>query len=329
MTSLFLVRNLISIKAADAITDKKKDKKKYILPNLELSSIEIMKSNINDSISTENIIPLKLFGNNFLFNFLSVIRYKIQVKSFYKKNKITTLYVTNPLHYDSYIYYVVARNNNIKVFFFEEGTCFYRLNESEQYSAKTVLKKIKQTINNAIGLYQRYDKIPNGWYASLPFSQDAVKITLKYTYYNELKNIKKIFLSRPASEDFSSVNIDNEIEAIEMFNSYVIDEPGDLYIKFHPRELKEKRLKILSKLKASGINVFELDVKCSSEDVVYSMDKGVVCGYETATLAYAKSINSNIKIYSVAEYIADKDRTNTIKGFIKFYKKKFPYIEFI
>ncbi|MUL05922.1 hypothetical protein GNP64_07825 [Aliivibrio fischeri] len=329
MTSLFLVRNLISIKAADAISDKEKDKKIYILPNIEPSSVEIMKSNINDSILTKEIIPLKLFGNNLLLNLLSIIRYKRQVKSFFKENEITTLYATNPLHYDSYIYYLIAKSTNIKVFFYEEGTCFYRLNDSEQYLAKSVLQKIKQNINNIIGLYQGYGKKPNGWYASLPFSENSVKIVLKYNYHDELKNIKKIFLSRPASEDFSSVKIDDEINAILKFNLYVINEPGDLYIKFHPRELREKRIKILSKLKALGINVIELEVKCSSEDVVYSMETGVVCGYETATLAYAKSINSYVKIYSVAEHIAEKDRTNTIKGFIGFYKKKFPYIEFI
>ncbi|HIF9435035.1 TPA: polysialyltransferase family glycosyltransferase [Photobacterium damselae] len=330
MTSLFLVRNLISIKTADAISDKKKIKEKiYILPNLDLSSIEIMRSNINKSTFTGAIIPLKLFGNNFFLNFLSVIRYKKRVKEFYKKNKVTVLYVTNPLHYDTHIYYDVAKSNNIEVFFFEEGTCFYRLNESEQYSAKTIFQKIKKNINNSICLYQGYDKKPNGWYAALPFSQDSVKLNLKYNYYDELKSIKKVFLSRPASEDFNGVGIDNEIEAILKFNLHVIDKPGDLFIKFHPRELNDKRIRILSELKKARINVFELKVKCSSEDVIYSMDKGVVCGYETATLAYTRTINRNIKIYSVAEYIADKDRSNTIKGFIKFYKENFPYIEFI
>ncbi|HDY8131506.1 TPA: hypothetical protein RQL08_003268 [Vibrio vulnificus] len=326
---LFLVRNLLSLKASNAIKELE-GIGNYL--DLYLGDFDAnFKTLRNNAIDKRKLTCFKSFKykGSLLNYFLDILAYKKDVRKFLLDKKVTNVYITNPIHLNSSVFYSEAKKLNIKIAFFEEGICFYRGLESEQYKKRSLKNKFKRWLHNLYGIYQGYDKEPDTWYSSLDFYQESKKIKLKYNIVESARDINYLFLSRPASDDFSGISISDEIKAIKAFYREVVVDENLLFIKFHPRENTCKREKIISGLKKERVNVEELKCQESSEDVVYSMKSGCVAGYETTTLVYCESINSKINVYSVADFVAEKDISRTISDFIVFYKKNFNHIKYI
>ena len=329
MNHIFIIRNLLSLKASSSI------KKEMLINNSlnlylgeESDTFNIIKENIPQSEQIHSFRSLIFKGSIVDFR-RNVIEFRQRVRKYLLESKVSEIYITNPIHLDTSVFFFEAKKLNIKVNFYEEGICFYKGRDSNQYKVKSLRSAIKFIIYRYLKIYQGYDKLPDAWFSSLPFYYESTRIKLEYNIVEEAKEIRYLFLSRPASDDFPGVKVEDEVLAIKEFYIEAIKDSSPLYIKFHPRESKRKRKEIIYTLKADNLNVQELNCKESSEDVVFSMESGSVAGYETTTLVYCQSINPKLKVYSVAECILKKDKSGTIADFISFYKKEFSHITYI
>ncbi|WP_233348100.1 hypothetical protein, partial [Vibrio cholerae] len=123
------------------------------------------------------------------------------------------IYLTNPIHLDASIFYFTARKFGVEVAFYEEGICFYRLNESLQYKRNTIKGYFKRLVFRILNISQGYGLKPDIWYASLPFPLKHNKFKLIFNRIDKAEHIENLFLSRPVSEDFLGVEIDDEVAA--------------------------------------------------------------------------------------------------------------------
>ncbi|WP_462155382.1 polysialyltransferase family glycosyltransferase [Pseudoalteromonas piscicida] len=327
MCKLFLVRNLLSVKVANAISEDKED------IFLSANGIDTLNNLIKKSKKKDNPLlflnPLKI--KDPLTSYHDVKNFRDRVKAVMLRERISEVLITYPLHIDGSVFYSVARELGIKVSFFEEGLCFYRSHESNQYSNHGIKGFLKKLYYSYLRVGEGYDFRADNFYYTLDGQEvDGRKVQLDFTKLDDLKHVEYLFLSRPASEDFKGINFEDEVSSICKFYNHVVKkENKKLYIKFHPRESEIKRASLLKELDGHGLQIEELKVGASSEDVVFSMEKGAICGYETTTLIYANIINRNVEVFSVAEQVMGLDDTKVIQGFIAFYKDKFSHVKYI
>ncbi|MGI2808290.1 polysialyltransferase family glycosyltransferase [Vibrio vulnificus] len=327
MKEVFVIRNLFSLKAAVSIVEQNKLPHTFVSVGLSDENNKTISANI--PTQSKFIVFRGLELSSGYFGFIKrLVKLKREVADFIRNEGVRRIYLTNPIHLDTSIFYFAARNLGIEIAFYEEGICFYRLNESLQYKKRTIKGYLKRLLFRIFNISQGYGLKPDLWYASLPFSPKHNKFKLIFNKIEKAKNIENLFLSRPASEDFSGVEIDDEVAAIKLFYEHVVGKDV-LFIKFHPRESSVKRKELMEKLRDEEIRVKVLNLDCSSEDILFSMKKGNLAGYETTTLVYADAINKNVKVYSVGNVISKKDKTGTISGFIDFYKRNFNHIEYL
>jgi len=331
MCNLYLIRNLLSLKAALSIENQYEyNNSIYSIINYNSDVTSLIVDNIEcDNVNIKYTESLNLSNDIFGFigNRKKVRQNKGKIKVIFSEEKITSLFITYPIHFDAYLYYRVAKEMNIKVCFFEEGPCFYRKGSTNQYKAITILDKIKRKYFLSIGIDRGYDFFPDEWYSSIPIDVEHYKVKLQYRKIL-LDDVRCLFLSRPVSEDCNGVSVDDEIKAITLFYQRCCNE-NFLYIKFHPRENENKRKNLLRLLNGNGIPCGELETNYSSEDVIYSLKESVIGGYDTTTLVYSNSINSLVKAYSVIASIKDLDTSGFLNECYNEYKHKYTHITMI
>ncbi|HHG3513808.1 polysialyltransferase family glycosyltransferase [Vibrio parahaemolyticus] len=336
MSELYLIRNLLSIKTATAIiNDYGIGKPIYSVVSLNGDSSRIIKKNIKDeageykvcdSISL-NLLPFRL--SSIFKQRKNVGNLKREVRRIFEEEEVERIFITYPIHLDSYVYFSEAKKMGIEVCFFEEGPCFYRAGQTKQYEVVSLSTLIKKVYFKAVGLEYGYNFKPDKWYSSLPMEGKSLPINLVYSKVDLPQSVHNVFLSRPVSDDSTDLSIFDEVDAIMLFIQKAHLTNEDIYIKFHPRESDSKRKQLLNILKKMQVSAKCIKGTYSSEDMLFSMKKGVICGYDTTTLVYSKNINPNIKSYSVLGAIKDKDSSGFLNECYNEYCNKYPHIEMI
>lgn len=314
MSALFILRNPLSQLVAKDICHQEGLKSAYILYDLDQLPLHFW--SYGEKVS---LLPKGLWCNGWSSFF---DRYK--VKQFLLDNSITRLFVTYPLHFRSSYYVKVARSLGVGVYFFEEGTCFYRSKTSDEYNVKSVKDGVKKLVAKAWGLEEGYDvHDPDGFYALLPNSYGAKQLEHVVTSGSS-SDVEYLYLSRPLELDYSDITVDDQISVLRLLLNRL---PADaiLFIKFHPRDSGVKRAALMQQLG----NVEELIDNRAAEDILSNMNSGAVYAFETATLAYSYMLNSKIKAYSLLPFLMDKDTTGMLAGYYSDYSKEYPWIEFL
>ncbi|MEZ9357188.1 polysialyltransferase family glycosyltransferase [Vibrio breoganii] len=329
MKNLYLIRNLLSLKAAKAIDEQYHSNESIysiIEGNSQLSNIII--SNLNEN--KDSIVPTINFrlykvGINIFKQRKNIGDAKKEIEIKLRGLSVSKLFITYPMHFDSYMYYLTARKMGITICFYEEGPCFYRGGLTKQYEIKNTKDLLRKIYYSMCGLRRGYDFKADCWYSSLPIKDKHKSIRLQYERVQLPLDVKYVFLSRPVSDDYQELDIRDEVNAIMKFYNLACGS-DPLYIKFHPRESDLKRSQIRNMLFKSNINIKILEKDCPSEDIIYSMKNGAVCGYDTTTLVYANNINDKIEVYSVLKSIAVKDTTGFLLECYEEYKLKYKHI---
>lgn len=332
MTIFFLVRNVLSIKVAEAIVFSEFVGEKKFFYSCEADDeryFNEMSSLIGKGgIVMKTITDKAMFNRKFIFLlpfYLIVSRSKI--KKILLLNEIEKLFVTYPLHYKQSLYVSVARKLGIEICFFEEGTCFYRGDVSQQYKARTIFGYIKKILLKPLGLVQGYDVEPDKWYSILGLPNiDYLPVNVKYSAI-DVDYVDNLFLSRPLSSELPGISIQDHAEGILRFCKE-LPKGGVLYIKFHPRESKDEVDYILSYLNGH-YTTLQLKVNVSAEDVVFNFGSARICGFETSTLVYANKINKEAKVYSVLPVVANMDSSGHLASYLSEYMDKYKHIKFL
>ncbi|WP_102385318.1 polysialyltransferase family glycosyltransferase [Vibrio cyclitrophicus] len=332
MSNLYLIRNLLSLKAAKSIDEQyfyhgsvfSVIDTDYQLKNIILNNLEETKINVVSTVK----FPVYGAGFNILKQRQYIKEAKDEVEKLLSHLSTTQLFITYPMHFDSYVYYIIAKKLRIKVCFYEEGPCFYRAGLTKQYDINTKKDALRRLYFELCGLKRGYSFNADNWYCSLPIKEKHRLIRLKYKKVNLPSDVKRVFLSRPVSDDYPEIKITDEVNAIKKFYDFECD--GEiLYLKFHPRESETKRDLINDGLLKLGIQIAIIEGDMPSEDVIFSMEAGAVCGYDTTTLVYANNINNNVKVYSVLNSITGKDHSGFLTECYQEYKLKYNHIYMI
>lgn len=332
MSNLYLVRNLLSLKAAKSINDEYFSQSanfSVIDTNQQLKDIILKNIDANiDNIELTIKMPVSAAGLNILKQRKQIKEAKKMIGRVFSNLSIGQVFITYPMHFDSYLYYLVAKNRKIKISFYEEGPCFYRAGTTKQYDVSNTKDLIKRLYFDICGLKRGYNFKPDDWYCSLEIKEQHNLIKLRYEKVNLPANIKFVFLSRPVSEDHPEITVADEIEAIRKFYNMTCN--GEvLHLKFHPRESEVKKSEIQERLRSIRINTEIIKGNNSSEDVIYSMKSGAVCGYDTTTLVYANNINKKVDVYSVLKEIIKKESSGFLTECYQEYKLKYKHIHMI
>nr|WP_306823632.1 polysialyltransferase family glycosyltransferase [Providencia rettgeri] len=324
------------MKTAYAITEQYKKNEKYIY-SIESDDDEYF-STIKNTVAT-NIPVIKTEPINWIFerfNFLLKYRslqssYK-KILSIYTKYQISEIFIHYPVHEKEALYMKAAKKLKIKINFYEEGSCFYTDRRGRKLDVYSRLKFfIRKSLLKCLNINYGYQLNADGWYSILPVKKQPnhlIKISYKKI---ECPNLKYLFLSRPVFDDYPSISFDLYIQSIIKFIN-TIPKNETLFIKFHPRESLDNQRKTIDKLNSysSYIEVKKLDLNIAAEDIVYNMEKGSsVCAFDSSTLIYGNSINSNIKFHSVLNHIYMYDEMNELSNLYSLYTKKFSHIEYI
>ncbi|MBH0027520.1 hypothetical protein I6F53_11045 [Pseudoalteromonas sp. SWN29] len=334
MSDLFLIRNLLSSTSALSIMHQYgSEDAVFSVVSCNKTLEDAIKNSILSDAHHQVIDTFKLdlmpFRLTSLYKQrLSVNSIKFKILQLYKARGINKLFLTYPMHLDSYLYYTVAKKNDIEICFFEEGPCFYRGGLTKQYSVVNFNSFLRKIYFRIVGLDYGYGFKPDTWYSSLPIKNNYNKVNLVYRKVDLPDEVMNLFLSRPVSCDFPEITLADEVNAIKAFY-FNLDLKGCLYIKFHPRESEEKRMKLLCLLKDEKILVKHLNVEYSSEDIVYSMSQGNIVGYDTTTLVYSNKINPKIQAYSILALIKNKESSGFLQECYREYEEKYPFIKMI
>lgn len=292
----------------------------------------VIKNNIDDAVDVTNSESIEFLP----FRISSLIKQRRivdevtkRIEKFLLAKNITHIYITYPLHVDSYLYYKVSLKLGINIGFYEEGPCFYRRGRTKQYQIKNLRTFVRKIYFSLIGLNFGYDFEPNNWHSSLPSNKSCDIIKLSYRVVDLPLEVRNVFLSRPMSNDYPTITIDDELNAIKKYVSHSIGYENTLYIKFHPRESEEKIITLINKLGSIGIKVKEIKGDFSSEDLLFSMESGTICGYDSTTLVYSKSINEQVKAISLLSLVKDKDCSGFLKECYTEYVSLYPHIHML
>lgn len=235
-------------------------KKKYIIPDFAQW----------DGLRTKSILD-------------EVKTYKIYRKiwNLIKSNNIGTLYLgemqNNAIRFTD----IVFHHKGIKIVFFEEGTAHYM---QRSYPKETRWMKVMELIRDLVEylpLYhvryakwryvpcrpfegelpmdERYSVIPGHYNKSFDkLLQPSLVISKKLEAYmlesiRETNKKRVMFMTDPLAEVIGPEFMDYYFETIEeCFES--LSKDTEVYIKYHPRDPKEYRDKVLNIGKASGLN---------------------------------------------------------------------------
>ncbi|ENB4330070.1 hypothetical protein ABHV50_004171 [Vibrio vulnificus] len=333
MSSLFLVRNLMSLTSARAIS-KKLCKKKIIFSVVSGDNKlkRVIKNNIDDAVDVTDsefieFLPFKV--SSLIKQRRIIDEVSKRIERFLLTENITQIFITYPLHVDSYLYYKISVRLGINVGFYEEGPCFYRQGRTRQYQINDFRTFFRKVYFSLIGLNFGYGFEPNSWYSSLPINGNCNIVKLSYRVVELPMGVHNVFLSRPMSNDYPTITIDDEINAIKIYISHIIGCESTLYIKFHPRESEEKIITLINRLTSIGIKVQEIKGDFSAEDLLFSMESGTICGYDSTTLVYSKSINEKVKAISLLSLVKDKDRSGFLKECHSEYMSLYPHIHML
>lgn len=322
----------MSLATAKAIVEKL-DKNEVVVSIIseDAKLNDIIKKNIgNDNFQVHDteVLSLLSFKVNSIISQKKIVKaYFDKVENFLKTNNVERIFITYPLHLDSYVYFRVAKKIGIKVAFYEEGPCFYRQGRTKQYNIVNVRTMLRKVYFSLVGLNFGYEFKPQEWYSLLPVGENSKRIEILYNDVGISNTVRNVFLSRPASDDYPLVTIDDEVNAIKSYYNQYIDPNDTLYIKFHPRESNYKIKMLMKNLKLSGIKVECIEGDFSSEDLLFSMRNGTICGYDSTTLVYSNNINKNVKAISLLGFIKDKDKTGFLNECYDEYVKLYGHIK--
>lgn len=336
MSSFFLIRNLLSVKTALSIH---KQYNRLVDPVFSIEAESEAYFNEIKKTVPEKIKTVETLKINYLFNGLTFIKkinclryYEKKIESIFKSYNVSDFFVLYPLHEKDALYLKVAKQLGLNISFYEEGSCFYTGQRGREKNFKKEIKfYIKNVLLKMLEINRGYVGEPNCWYSMLPINKKNNKLIKVDFEKLDFSHVNHLFLSRPVSTDFPSISIDLQSESI--LNYFKILKPGEkVYIKFHPREKEDSRIKILNFLnsKQDKIKCIALNTSFAAEDVLYNMNSGgTVCGFDTSTLIYAKSINPSINVYSVLNNIYFLDKSNELKNLYDCYSNCFKHIVFL
>lgn len=336
MCSFFLIRNLLSVKTALSIY------KYHFSSTNPVFSIESESDDYYEGIKRNvpnHIQVIKTFKSNSIFSGLNVIyKYKelcaleSDVKKLFKDLQVKNAFFLYPLHEKDALYLKVALDMDIKVSFYEEGSCFYTSHRGRVKSLTSDIKfHLKNLILRSLGIKRGYVANPHAWYSILPISKK--NNTIIRVDYNQLDlgDVRHVFFSRPVNTDFPSVSLNMQASAMLIYlEKLQVNESA--YIKFHPRESEPEQDYILEFLNKNQNRVTckKLEMSCAAEDVLYNLPKsGTICGFDTSTLIYANSINNHVMVYSVLPAISNYDKSNELQNLYVMYSEKFKHINFL
>lgn len=336
MSCLFLVRNFLSVKTACAIFEQ------YYPESCVYFSIESddktyfkkIANTVPESINVIKTLPIDwlFIGINYIKNIKDLRLAQISIKKILIGLNINELFINYPVHEKDALYIKVAKSLNIKVSFYEEGSCFYTGIRGRKKDAISQIKYwTKHLTLRFYGIKRGYKVSPDQWYSLLNIDKHPHrKISIQYKKIENL-NLKYLFLSRPLTEDYPSVSLEQHISAISRFAD-IIPKGENLFIKFHPRESEKKQLEILFKLNdlIKEIKIVKFLGDVSAEDVIYNLTAGShVCGFDSSTLIYGSSINKSVTFSSVLNLVYQFDDSNELRNLYNFYRVKFRNINFL
>lgn len=314
MSVLFIVRNPLSQLVAKDICNQEKIGSAHIRYDLDKMPSDIWIA--GESIS---LIEKGLWRRGW-----SSLVDRANVKKFFLINSITRIYVTYPLHFRASFYVNLAKKLGVKVYYFEEGTCFYRASTSNEYDINTIKGGVKSVLAKLWGLEEGYKVTkPDGYYALLRNSYGAQQ--LRHISSSTGGGIEFLYLSRPLELDYTDITIDDQVNSLVYLLKTL---PGEakLFIKFHPRDSKEKKEIVMNSV---GNRAEELLDSRAAESIVEGMDGGAVYAFETATLAYTNMLSEGVKAYSLLPLLMNKDKTGMLSSYYEDYSREYPWIEFI
>lgn len=328
MKNYFFTRNLLSVQVSYAISNTIDGDSAFIVESLDEEYFRTVASNYPGYFSVSKMEPVLVPKRS---KILSVILFLVRMLNFFIRNrtKNSRVFVTYPLHLSQSVYLKIFRILGAEVHFFEEGSCFYKDNsdlEDERYLYST---RVKSLLIQCLNLDAGYRAVPDVWHSVLNVNGDRNSLSVKLNYEEfDASEIRRLFLSRPLQEDFG-IGFDIYINAIKMFAEQTSNVDGPLYIKFHPRESKEFRDKVLRELSGCCV-VKTLESKSAAENVVYSMKKqSVIGGFETATLVYANAINDKVRTISMLRHVKEHDCSGILSEYYDDYSSKYDWIEFL
>lgn len=130
-------------------------------------------------------------------------------------------------------------------------------------------------------------------------------------------NIGSLLLTSCLSED-GIITLDEELELIQYIASYL---PVDTVVRFHPRDSKEKKIRILHLTEFR-----ELDVQVeAAEMLLFSPKLKTVSGYMTSTLFVATTLRPELEVNSFVGCLGIERISKTA---IRRISKDFPTINF-
>ena len=249
-----------------------------------------------------------------------------------KKDNVNEVYLPNIVSEEEKILYYACKDNNITINFFEEGTNLYFNLDNQSSKLRRYIRWILAGKYRYVTYSREYFKA-DSIYCCFPDKykfcnyNNKIKVNLKFDLNKNEKdkldelNIDGLFLSRPLSED-NILTEDIELETLIRFFSTF--NKKNIYVKFHPRESKEKIERIM---KLIDIKEIPDDYKYMPAEklVLYSNIKTLI-GYETGTLAYASELK-NVETYSLLNMIRNK--SEYLNNIYNLYFNEFKKIRFI
>lgn len=219
--------------------------------------------------------------------------------------EIQAIFLSNLNNIEEKCLFFIAKNNNIKIMYYDQG-----INTKEYFNRrlsfqKRVIEKFK-FLNWFSPLDIDYKSMKNfsiDTYYSIgnryPYKniQKTVIVELQNSIYENI-DIKSIFISRPLD---GIINLKNEIKLLKYISNIL---PKNTFIKFHPRETDEKKVKILNETN------FKYNLRSDSipaELLIPRKKHFLVSGWFSTTLILAKNINSQVQIKSFVKYLPNSD----------------------
>ena len=344
MSALFYVRNTFSLIAAESIIKKNNYKDNIMIvhdSNKDIFSI-IKKYYSKDKwkkIEKSSFYQIQFKKSKFYNNISKEIKQKKhQLKQLIKKNNVMNLFLIKPYFPEQNLYYEVCKEiDNIKIFDYEEGTNYYTddLIDDRDHILRKCIVGLRNLVlyffnKEVYSVLKRKKKLRlDGKYNLLncgDFSKNYNLILPKLSN-DKFSKIKNLYLSRPLSED-GWLSWEEEKMCLNHIIPYVsLDDT--LYVKFHPRDSREKRslLKNFYNKRNIKIEILELDIP--AEIIAYNLKNDVkIFGFETGTLIYASELLDK-DCYSLLKIAQKYDKKGRLQKFYNLYKSNFEKINYI
>lgn len=333
---LFIVRNLLSIQTAETIIQVEGIKSPVAMfasndPAYRQKLKAQLCSNEWQFVPQDDYLyPL------FALSYAKDIRnYRNYVQTLFRQMKISRIFLSCLNSDDEKILYGVAQANNIKVYFYEEGTNLYcDLYGNDAKARLKGLLKALMTRSLFELTFTKGDFRGEKLYCLLPEKYkfdnvtEIIKLTPNFASYDkatiENLDIRNLFLSRPLSED-GLVTLDEEISILRGF--FGSDRFDDVIVKFHPRESAEKIDRLKEEFKFSTLPApYE---NLSAEQIVWNGNVENLIGYETSTLAYVSELKPETNVFSLLQRLVATSNSSHLNTFYDLYREDFRKINFL